>query len=100
MASTRESDKLFEAGALAVILTFMTDHGDKLHKDIMQSCMSIVTRLCGRLEPGNASLDTCITALSKLLEHDDLMVIVYVFNMSPIIKMLCKGLSIVRKHIH
>jgi len=65
---------LFEAGALAVVLTFMTDHGEKLHKDIMQSCMSIVTRLCGRLEPGNASLDTCITALSKLLEHDDLMV--------------------------
>lgn len=74
LASTRESDKLFEAGALAVVLTFMTEHGDKLHKDIMQSCMSIVTRLCGRLEPGNASLDTCITSLSKLLEHDDLMV--------------------------
>lgn len=74
MASTRESDKLFEAGALAVVLTFMTDHGEKLHKDIMQSCMSIVTRLCGRLEPGNASVDTCITALSKLLEHDDLTV--------------------------
>ena len=77
MASTRESDKLFEAGALAVVLTFMTEHGDKLHKDIMLSCMSIVTRLCGRLEPGNESLDTCVTALSKLLEHDDLSVRVW-----------------------
>ena len=33
--------------------------------------MSVVTRLCGKMEPNDPSLDFCVDTLSKLLKHED-----------------------------
>ena len=36
--------------------------------------MSVVTRLCGKMEPTDPSLDFCVETLSKLLKHEDNLV--------------------------
>lgn len=36
--------------------------------------MTVVSRLCGKMEPQDASLETCIESLSTLLDHDDTFV--------------------------
>jgi E3 ubiquitin-protein ligase HECTD1 len=68
---SRESEKVFEAGGLLAVLNIMCVHGAVLHKDTLRSCMTVVSRLVGRLEPSDASLPTCVASLSKLLQHDD-----------------------------
>lgn len=45
--------------------------GSRVHKDTLHSAMTVVTRLCGKLEPADASLLSCVRSLSTLLRHDD-----------------------------
>jgi E3 ubiquitin-protein ligase HECTD1 len=72
----RESSAVFEAGGLTCILPFILEHGSVIHKDTLHSAMSVVTRLCGKMEPNcdQQSLDFCVETLSKLLVHEDAFV--------------------------
>lgn len=75
---SREAEKVYEAGGLLAMLTLTNVHGERLHKDTLRSCMMVVSRLVGRLEPSDSSLGTCVISLSKLLQHDDPQVCVHV----------------------
>lgn len=68
---SRESAAVFEAGGLNCILPFILEHGKVIYKDSLHSAMSVVTRLCGKMEPNDPSLDFCVETLSKLLKHED-----------------------------
>ncbi len=78
----RESHAVYESGGLTCILPFILDHGQVIHKDTLHSAMSVVTRLCGKMEPPlpiqisdeqqqQSQLDFCVETLSKLLKHED-----------------------------
>lgn len=72
----RESTAVFEAGGLSCILPFIVEHGKVIHKDTLHSAMSVVTRLCAKMEPPSTpetieSVDFCVETLSKLLRHED-----------------------------
>lgn len=67
----RESAAVFEAGGLNCFLPFILEHGKLIHKDTLHSAMSVVTRLCGKMEPNDPSLDFCVETLSQLLKHED-----------------------------
>lgn len=71
LVCTRESGAVFEAGGLNSVLTFICDHGSRVHKDTLHSCMSVVSRLCAKMEPKDSSLEGCVSSLSALLDHDD-----------------------------
>jgi len=71
LVCTRESGAVFDAGGLNSVLTFICDHGSQVHKDTLHSCMSVVSRLCAKMEPKDASLQGCVSSLSALLNHDD-----------------------------
>jgi E3 ubiquitin-protein ligase HECTD1 len=80
---TRESGAVYEAGGLNCVLTFIKEHGHsqsqgeqslKVFTDTLHSAMSVVTRLCGKMEPQDASLPACIESLSTLLKHEDCFV--------------------------
>ena len=62
---------MFESGGLDCILTFIREHGSQVHKDTLHSSMTVVSRLCGKMEPQDGALETCIESLSTLLDHDD-----------------------------
>ncbi|KAL3265554.1 hypothetical protein HHI36_009759 [Cryptolaemus montrouzieri] len=68
---TREVAAVFDAGGLAAALPFVRDHGSRLHKDTLHSAMALVSRLCTKLEPTDAQLNTCVQALSSLLQQED-----------------------------
>ena len=88
---SRESGAVFDAGGLSAVLTFIQrcstspstnttaspgDHSTVvvpgIHKDTLHSAMTVVTRLCSKVDPtspgGNIE---CVGALSKLLAHSD-----------------------------
>ena len=67
----RESSAVYESGGLACILPFVLEHGHVIHMDTLHSAMSVITRLCAKMEPAEASLDHCVETLSKLLKHED-----------------------------
>lgn len=71
LVCTREAGSVFEAGGLNCVLTFIKDNGSLVHKDTLHSAMAVVSRLCGKMEPQDASLSTCIESLSTLLKHED-----------------------------
>ena len=68
---TREAGAVFEAGGLNAVLTFIRENGYAVHKDTLHSAMSVVSRLCGKIEPLDSSLVSCVDSLSKLLKHED-----------------------------
>ncbi|XP_022105219.1 E3 ubiquitin-protein ligase HECTD1-like [Acanthaster planci] len=68
---TRESGSIFEAGGLHCVLSFIRDNGSQVHKDTLHSAMAVVSRLCGKMEPSDSSLETCVESLSTLLKHED-----------------------------
>ena len=71
LACARESDKVFDAGGLPAIMVMLIDHDKHLHRDTLQSCMNVVTRLIPRMEPKEPSMDSCISSLSVLLSNED-----------------------------
>ena len=71
LVCTREPGAVFEAGGLNCVLQFICEHGSQVHKDTLHSCMAVVSRLCGKMEPQDSSLQPCVVSLSTLLQHDD-----------------------------
>ena len=68
---TREAGAVFEAGGLNSVLSFIRDNGCSVHKDTLHSSMAVVSRLCGKIEPMDVSLPSCVESLSTLLKHED-----------------------------
>ena len=66
-----EAGAVFEAGGLQCSLTFIGEFGSSVHKDTLHSAMNVVSRLCGRMEPQDSNLETCVKSLSTLLKHED-----------------------------
>lgn len=56
------------------MLTFVRVHGRTIHKDSLHSSMAVVTRLCSKIEPSDASIAESVESLSLLLKHDDVHV--------------------------
>ncbi|XP_076239789.1 ubiquitin fusion-degradation 4-like isoform X8 [Calliopsis andreniformis] len=71
LVCAREAGAVFEAGGLPCALCFIREHGARVHRDTLHSAMAVVTRLCGKVEPHDASLPDCVEALSTLLRHED-----------------------------
>lgn len=67
----RETLAVYDAGGMHAMLTLVRQHGSQVHKDTMHSAMSVVTRLCGKMEPNDAALPQCAESLGALLAHDD-----------------------------
>ncbi|GMR47420.1 hypothetical protein PMAYCL1PPCAC_17615 [Pristionchus mayeri] len=67
----RETLAVFHAGGLNAMLNLVTKHSANIHKDTQHSAMSVVTRLCGKMEPTDAAIPTHTQALGELLGHDD-----------------------------
>lgn len=74
LVCTREAGAVFEGGGLSCVLSFIRDNGSQIHKDTLHSAMSVVSRLCTKVEPQGANVETCIEHLSTLLQHEDAMV--------------------------
>ncbi|KAB7498063.1 E3 ubiquitin-protein ligase HECTD1 [Armadillidium nasatum] len=68
---TREAGAVFEAGGLNCVLSFIRDNGNLVHKDTLHSAMSVVSRLCGKIDPSDSNLLPCVESLSTLLQHED-----------------------------
>ncbi|XP_073986001.1 ubiquitin fusion-degradation 4-like isoform X6 [Rhodnius prolixus] len=68
---TREAGAVFEAGGLNCVLSLISEHGRHVHKDTLHSAMTVVSRLCTKMEPHDHNLPSCVEALSALLTHDD-----------------------------
>ncbi|XP_052130677.1 E3 ubiquitin-protein ligase HECTD1 isoform X3 [Frankliniella occidentalis] len=68
---TREAGAVFEAGGLRCVLSFIREHGGRVHKDTLHSSMAVVSRLCTKMEPLDATLPSCVESLSTLLKHED-----------------------------
>jgi len=71
LVCTREAGSVFEAGGLTCVLTFIKDSGSQIHKDTLHSAMSVVSRLCSKMEPQDTCLPSCVESLSSLLRYDD-----------------------------
>lgn len=68
---TREAGAVFDAGGLNCVLSFIRDNGSAIHKDTLHSAMSVVSRLCSKMEPHDSSLPVCVESLSTLLKNED-----------------------------
>jgi E3 ubiquitin-protein ligase HECTD1 len=64
---SRETAAVFDAGGLASALQFVRMHSPQMHRDTLHSAMSVVTRLCGKMEPANEQLAECVRSLADLL---------------------------------
>ncbi|EAA05937.5 AGAP009511-PA, partial [Anopheles gambiae str. PEST] len=71
---TREAGAVFEGGGLSCVLAFIRDSGSQIHKDTLHSAMAVVSRLCTKVEPSGANVQTCVESLSTLLQHEDPLV--------------------------
>merc|ERR1719228_2653639 len=71
LVCTREAGSVFEAGGLTCVLTFIKDSGSQIHKDTLHSAMSVVSRLCSKMEPQDTCLPACVESLSSLLRYED-----------------------------
>lgn len=74
LVCTREAGAVFEGGGLNSVLTFIRDCGSQVHKDTLHSAMSVVSRLCTKVEPQSATINEYVESLSTLLQHEDPMV--------------------------
>lgn len=70
----RESGAVFDADGLGSVLFFVNDLGSYVHKDALRSAMSVVSRLCAKIEPNDPSLNACVESLSEMLRHEDINV--------------------------
>eukprot|EP00051_Salpingoeca_urceolata_P006568 m.86770 g.86770 ORF g.86770 m.86770 type:complete len:2399 (+) comp14887_c1_seq1:143-7339(+) len=68
---SREAPAVSSAGGLRVCLGFITRGADLVFKDALLSAMGVVSRCCGRMEPSDPSLGSCVEQLSALLHHSD-----------------------------
>nr|CAB3252456.1 E3 ubiquitin-protein ligase HECTD1 [Phallusia mammillata] len=68
---TREPGAVFDAGGLSSTLTFICSCDKMIHKDTLHSAMSVVTKLCGKIEVSSSTLPDAVKSLSTLLHSDD-----------------------------
>lgn len=68
---SREAGAVFEGGGLNCVLSYIRDNGSQIHKDTLHSAMIVVSRLCSKVEPQGANIQTCVESLSTLLQHED-----------------------------
>eukprot|EP00794_Sanderia_malayensis_P020162 gene20162-22137_t len=71
---TREAGAIYDAGGLTCILSFIREYGFQIHKDTLHSAMSVVARLCAKMEPSDQNLEHCVDSLSVLLQAEDVYV--------------------------
>ncbi|XP_075974735.1 ubiquitin fusion-degradation 4-like isoform X4 [Anticarsia gemmatalis] len=71
LVCTREAGAVWEGGGLPAVLHFITHHGTSVHKDTLHSAMAVVSRVCGKMEPGDARVGDAVSSLSALLRHAD-----------------------------
>ncbi|XP_055340872.1 E3 ubiquitin-protein ligase HECTD1-like [Paramacrobiotus metropolitanus] len=69
--STRDLSALLEAGALNAILAFIRNFGSVVHKDALKSAMTVVSRLCSKIEPADTNMNAIVESLTELLKHAD-----------------------------
>ncbi|WAR26194.1 HECD1-like protein [Mya arenaria] len=74
LVCTGEFGAVFTSGGLNCVLQFIWEHGCRVHKDTLNSCMSVVTELCGEMEPKDSSQQECVSSLSALLHYEDHLV--------------------------
>ncbi|MFH4979391.1 hypothetical protein AB6A40_006100 [Gnathostoma spinigerum] len=67
----RETSAVYDAGGLQCMLSLVRQHGQTVHKDTIHSAMSVVTRLCCKMEPTDSTMPECSASLGDLLENDD-----------------------------
>jgi E3 ubiquitin-protein ligase HECTD1 len=63
----RETSAVYEAGGLQSMLFLVRQNGHLVHKDTLYSAMSVVQRLCSRVEPNNPQLRESTIDLGELL---------------------------------
>ncbi|CAO1338887.1 unnamed protein product [Diamesa serratosioi] len=71
LVCSREAGAVFEGGGLNCVLTYISDNGSQIHKDTLHSSMTVVSRLCSKVEPQGANIQICVESLSTLLLHED-----------------------------
>ncbi|XP_026315369.1 E3 ubiquitin-protein ligase Ufd4 isoform X2 [Hyposmocoma kahamanoa] len=71
LVCTREAGAVWEGGGLPAVLHFITLYGTSVHKDTLHSAMAVVSRVCGKMEPGDARVGDAVSSLSALLRHSD-----------------------------
>lgn len=74
LVCSREAGAVFEGGGLNCVLSYIRDNGSQIHKDTLHSAMIVVSRLCSKVEPQGANIQTCVESLSTLLHHEDSLV--------------------------
>lgn len=68
---SREASAVWEGGGLPAVLHFITHYGTAVHKDTLHSAMAVVSRVCGKMEPGDSRVGDAVSSLSSLLQHTD-----------------------------
>ncbi|XP_068632880.1 E3 ubiquitin-protein ligase Ufd4 isoform X2 [Battus philenor] len=71
LVCTREAGAVWEGGGLPAVLHFITHYGTSVHKDTLHSAMAVVSRVCGKMEPGDERVGDAVSSLSTLLRHSD-----------------------------
>ncbi|XP_013177652.1 PREDICTED: E3 ubiquitin-protein ligase HECTD1 isoform X2 [Papilio xuthus] len=71
LVCTREAGAVWEGGGLPAVLHFITHYGTSVHKDTLHSAMAVVSRVCGKMEPGDERVGDAVSSLSALLRHSD-----------------------------
>lgn len=74
LVCSREAGSVFEGGGLNSVLAYIRDNGSQIHKDTLHSAMIVISRLCSKVEPQGANIQTCVESLSTLLLHEDVLV--------------------------
>ena len=76
LMSARESAAIYEASGLPCMLTFVRSNAALVHKDTLHSAMSVITRLCARVDAANAEQMPDVGAqLADLLDNEDAKVV-------------------------
>lgn len=72
--SSRDLGALLEAGALNAVLAFIRNYGFAVHKDALRSAMTVVSRLCSKIESTDTNMNCIVESLTALLRQKDAQV--------------------------
>uniref|UniRef100_A0A7E4W8K1 E3 ubiquitin-protein ligase n=1 Tax=Panagrellus redivivus TaxID=6233 RepID=A0A7E4W8K1_PANRE len=70
----RETGLVHEAGGFPSVLTLVRDFHGQMHRDTLRSALSVITRLCSKIEPDTDKVAEYSDTLGNLLTHEDLKV--------------------------
>uniref|UniRef100_UPI00358EFCC3 LOW QUALITY PROTEIN: E3 ubiquitin-protein ligase HECTD1-like n=1 Tax=Myxine glutinosa TaxID=7769 RepID=UPI00358EFCC3 len=72
LTCTRQSGAVLKAcGDFSWVLPIILNSGYLGHKYTLHSAMFVVSRLCGKMEPHDSRIESCVEALSILFKHED-----------------------------